>query len=198
MKLRIVIILQLQCNLHFRASSSSLMLTSASNFKPASSHLASKLGTPSMQHVQLESASLVSESIPFWQEVTLVPDDERSECDLGDEMLGICSAGSNSALRDLESDELNESKEVTEVRIEREEQSMEMQLIEHPKDCEIVFNESNELREPIEVRVEREEESTQWHGCRELISESMDVQLSEHPGEDTEVVSRKVLPVSCV
>ena len=64
-------------------------------------------------------------------------------------------------------------------------------------------NEHNEPKEPevTEVRVEREEESTPWHGCRELVSESMDVQLtelSEHPRKDMEVVSWKVLPMSCV
>ena len=49
------------------------------------------------------------------------------------------------------------------------------------------FSELNESKEVEEVSIEIEEGST-LHGCRELVSEPMDAQLSECLREDTEKV----------
>ena len=53
----------------------------------------------------------------FWQEVTLVTEDES---DMEDEMIEVCSITADSTLRELES---SEPKEVTEVSIEIEDES---------------------------------------------------------------------------
>ena len=83
----------------------------------------SKSDTLSLRHVRLESATVVSES-------TLVPDNERTGSNLEDVTVGTRSIGSDSVLRYLESNELNEPKEPEEMEL-----MVEIEVDSTPHSC---------------------------------------------------------------